>query len=72
MDTAKNQITPAIKEQILKVRDTGETNMFDCSAVISIANREGWLELVDCLSDKKNWKAYGRFIMTGKTETEEE
>ena len=35
MDTAKNQITPAIKEQILKVRDTGETNMFDCSAVIS-------------------------------------
>lgn len=46
--------------------------MFDCSAVISIANREGWLELVDYLSDKKNWKAYGRFIMTGKAETEEE
>lgn len=44
MDTAKNQITPAIKEQILKVRDTGETNMFDCGAVISIANREGWPE----------------------------
>lgn len=53
MDTAKNQITPAIKGQILKVRDTGETNMFDCSAAISIASREGWLALVDYLSDKK-------------------
>jgi hypothetical protein len=68
MDTAKNQITPAIKEQILKVRDTGETNMFDCNAVMAIANREGLLELADYLLDKANRKAYGRFIMTGKTE----
>jgi len=68
MDTAKNQITPTIKKQILKVRDTGETNMFDCRAVMTIANREGLLELADYLLDKANWKAYGRFIMTGKTE----
>lgn len=68
MDTVKNQITPTIKEQILKVRDTGETNMFDCRAVMAIADREGLLELAGYLSDKANWKAYGRFIMTGKTE----
>ena len=68
MDTAKNQITPTIKEQILKVRDTGETNMFDCAAVMAIANREGLLELAGYLLNKANWKAYDRFIMTGKTE----
>lgn len=68
MDTAKNQMTPTIKEQILKVRDTAETNMFDCNAVMSIASREGWFELVDYLLDKENWKAYSRFILTGKTE----
>lgn len=68
MDTAKNQMTPTIKEQILKVRDTGETNMFDCAAVVSIANREGWYELADFLSDIKNWGTYNQFILTGKTE----
>lgn len=68
MDTAKNQITPTIKEQILKVRSTGETNMFDCAAVVSIANREGWYELAVFLSDMENWNTYNQFIMTGKTE----
>lgn len=68
MDTDKNQITPTIKEQIIKVRDTGETNMFDRNAVILIANREGWHELVNYLLDEKKRKAYNRFIMTGETE----
>lgn len=67
MDTAKNQITPTIKEQILKVRDTAETNMFDCHAVMYIANREGWYELVDYLSDRKNWPEYNNSIITGDT-----
>lgn len=66
MDTAKNRITPTIKEQILKVRDTGETNMLDCAAVVSIANREGWYELVNYLSDRKNWIAYRHFIVAGE------
>lgn len=68
MGTSNDKITPIIKEQILQVRDTGETNMFDCNAVICIANREGCFELVDYLSDRKNREAYGRFIMTGSTE----
>ena len=33
-------MTQTIKEQILAVRDTGETNMFDVNAVQYIANRE--------------------------------
>jgi len=52
-----------IKEQILAVRDTGETNMFDTNQVLAIANREGFYELVDYLLDNK--KEYANFIMFG-------
>lgn len=65
MDTAKNQLTRAIKGQILQVRDTAEADMLDCNAVMAIAAREGWYELADYLTDKKNWKTYGNFIVTG-------
>ena len=56
-------MTQTIKEQILAVRDTGETNMFDVNAVQYIANREGYYELVVYLMD--NRKEYSNFIMTG-------
>ena len=56
-------MTKTIKEQILAIRDTGETNMFDVNAVQYIANREGYCELVVYLMD--NRKEYGNFIMTG-------
>ena len=56
-------MTKTIKEQILAVRDTGETNMFDVNAVQYIANREGYYELVVYLMD--NRKEYSHFIMTG-------
>ena len=56
-------MTQTIKEQILAVRDTGETNMFDVNAVQYIANREGYYELVVYLMD--NRKEYFSFIMTG-------
>lgn len=58
-------MTQTIKEQILAVRDTGETNMFDVNAVQYIANREGYYELVVYLMD--NRKEYSNFIMTGTT-----
>ena len=58
-----------IKEQILAVRDTGETNMFDVNAVMQIANREGFYELVCYLLDHK--REYSRFIMTGEMPEEE-
>ena len=54
---------PIIKEQILAVRDTGETNMFDTNMVATIALREGFCELVDYLLDHKS--EYCRFILTG-------
>ena len=56
-------MTKTIKEQILAIRDTGETNMFDVNAVQYIANREGYYELVVYLMD--NRKEYSNFIMTG-------
>jgi len=53
-----------VKEQILAIRDTGETNMFDVSKVQEISLREGYDELLAYLAD--NIGAYSRFILTGK------
>ena len=59
-------MTNEIKEQILAIRDTGETNMFDVRKVQEIALREGYDELFLYLAD--NIGAYSRFILTGKEE----
>ena len=53
-----------IKEQILKVRDTGLTNMFDTIVVQRIAFEMELYELVTFLEDNK--KAYVHFILTGE------
>ena len=60
------EFTETVKEQILAIRATGETNMFDVPMVQQIANREGYYELVIFLID--HTKEYVYFIMTGKTE----
>ena len=60
------EFTETVKEQILAIRATGETNMFDVPMVQQIANREGYYELVIFLIDHTN--EYVHFIMTGKTE----
>ena len=57
-------MTPYIKDQILAIRDTGETNMFDVNMVAQIAMREGFYELVSYLQEHK--PEYCRFIMTGR------
>lgn len=59
-------MTSKIKEQILAIRDTGETNMFDVRKVQEIALREGYDELLVYLAD--NVGAYSTFILTGKEE----
>ena len=59
-------MTSKIKEQILAIRDSGETNMFDVRKVQEIALREGYDELLIYLAD--NFEAYSRFILTGKEE----
>ena len=57
-------MTDKIKQQILAIRDTGETNMLDVGKVQEIALREGYDELFLYLAD--NIGAYSRFILTGK------
>ena len=53
-------------EEILAVRDTGKTNMFDVYAVQRVAYELELYDLVVYLEEKKNWKEYTRFILTGK------
>ena len=55
-----------IKEQILAIRDSGVTNMFDVNRVQYEANGRGYYELVAYLSDNK--AEYCRFILTGETQ----
>ena len=59
-------MTDKIKQQILAIRDTGETNMLDVGKVQEIALREGYDELFLYLAD--NIGAYSRFVLTGKEE----
>jgi len=58
-----------IKEQIIAIQKSCETNMFDVNAVMRIANREGFYELVCFLLDHK--KEYSRFILTGEMPEED-
>ena len=53
-----------VKEQILAVRDTGLTNMFDVSTVQRIAHEMNFFELVLFLEEHKD--KYVRFILTGE------
>ena len=57
-------MTKKIKEQIMAIRDSGETNMLDTRAVQWIANRDNYFELVVYLED--NRREYWNFIMTGE------
>lgn len=55
-----------VKEQILAIRDSGETNMLDVKAVARIANRKGFYELVVYITEHK--AEYVNFIFTGETD----
>lgn len=56
-------ITDKIAEQILEIRNSGITNMFDTTAVQHIANDRGYYELVIFIEEYKG--DYARFILTG-------
>lgn len=47
-------MTEIVKQQILAIRATAETNMFDAYAVQYIANREGFYELVVFIQEHDN------------------
>ena len=57
-------MTPTIREQILAVRETGLTNMFDVTAVQRIAYSMDFFELVLFLEEHQ--REYARFILTGE------
>lgn len=57
-------MTEKIKEQILSIRDSGVTNMFDINRVQYEANQLEFYELVIFLEDEK--EKYIQFIMTGE------
>ena len=62
-------MTEKIKEQILTIRDSGVTNMFDVNRVQYDANERGYYELVAYLIDHK--AEYCRFILAGETQEAE-
>ena len=57
-------MTKKIREQIMAIRDSGETNMLDTRTVQWIANRENYFELVIYLEE--NSREHWNFIMTGE------
>lgn len=57
-------MTDLIREQILAIRATGLTNMFDVNTVQRIAFDMGFYELVTYLEDERT--EYAQFILTGE------
>ena len=53
-----------VKEQILAIRDTGLTNMFDLPMVQRLAYERDFYELVLYLEEHR--KEYAHFILTGE------
>jgi hypothetical protein len=59
-------MTDKIKEQIIAIRDTGLTNMFDVTAVQRIADEMEFYKLVIFLEEEK--AKYVKFILYGNGE----
>lgn len=59
-------MTEIVKQQILSIRASGETNMFDTIAVQRLAFEKGFYELADFIEN--NRRTYACFILTGETE----
>ena len=57
-------MSETVKKQILAIRDTGLTNMFDVSTVQRIANDMGFFELVVYLEEHR--REYTHFILAGE------
>lgn len=57
-------MTETIKEQILSIRDTALTNMFDVNTVQRLAYERDFYEMVVYLEE--NRKEYAHFMLTGE------
>ena len=58
-------MTDTVRNQILAIRDTGLTNMFDVNMVQRLAYDRGFYELVMYIEEHR--AEYARFILTGET-----
>ena len=58
-------MSETVKKQILAIRSTGLTNMFDVRTVQRIANDMEFYELVVYLEEHR--REYAHFILSGKT-----
>ena len=61
--SGKVKIDPEALEQLLEIRDSGATNMFDFNTVQRLAYEQDFYELVTWMEEHKN--EYGRLIMYG-------
>ena len=52
-------MTDKVREQILKVRDTGKTNMFDTCMVQRIGLKMGFYEMVIFIEENKGMRSPG-------------
>jgi len=57
-------MTNKVREQILTIRNTGLTNMFNVNTVQRMAHEMNFFELVVFLEEHKD--QYVRFILTGE------
>ena len=55
-------MTDIVRDQILAIRDTGLTNMFDVPTVQRLAYDRGYYELVCYLEEQR--REYAHFILT--------
>ena len=60
----KLQMTAKVHEQLVTIRDSGETNMFDIATVQRLAFERDFYELVLYLEDHRS--EYAKFILTGE------
>ena len=58
-------MTEIVKEEILAIRDTGLTNMFDLPVVQRLAYERDFFDLVVYIEEHP--KEYAHFILTGET-----
>ena len=59
-------MTDKVREQILSIRDTGLTNMFDLNMVQRLAYDRNYHELVCFIEEHRS--EYVHFILTGEAE----
>ena len=58
------QVSDKVLEQVLAIRDTGLTNMFDATTVQRLAFERDFYELVNFIEEDRS--AYVKLILTGR------